>query len=125
MPVIVILEVFENVADVQESVAVEPDIHESGLHTWEDAGAFSFVDAADVGDFFFALDVYFDYLTFFKNRDPPFVGGRGNNQFFRHENSLCVTPAWPGSPFCAGPAWPGPTGRIAARFAPRDFPKIG
>src|SRR2546421_4668460 len=60
-----------------------------------------------------------------ENRDPPFVGGRGDNQFFRHENSLCVTPAWPESPFCAAPAWPGLTGRIAASFCPSEFPKIG
>src|ERR1700730_11471550 len=56
---------------------------------------------------------------------PPFVGGRGNNQFFRHENSLCVTPAEPEPPFCAGPDWPGPTGRIAASLSPAEFPKIG
>jgi hypothetical protein len=60
VPVIVILEIFENVADVQESVAVEADVHESGLHSGEDAGDFSFVDAADEGEFFFALDVNFD-----------------------------------------------------------------
>jgi hypothetical protein len=60
MPVIVVLEVFENVADVQEGVAVEPDVHEGGLHAWEDAGDFSFVDAADEREFFFSLDVDFD-----------------------------------------------------------------
>jgi hypothetical protein len=60
MPVIVVLEVFENVADVQESVAIETNVHESGLHAGEDAGDFSFVDAADEGEFFFALDVNFD-----------------------------------------------------------------
>src|SRR5258708_19213463 len=51
------------------------------------------------------------------------MGGGGNTQFFRHENSLCVTPARPESPFCADPAWPGPTGRIAASFCPADFRK--
>jgi len=43
---------FENVADVQEGVAVEPNVHEGGLHAWEDAGDFSFVDAADEREFF-------------------------------------------------------------------------
>jgi hypothetical protein len=33
MAVIVVLEIFENVADVQEGVAVETDIDEGGLHT--------------------------------------------------------------------------------------------
>src|SRR5256714_13031879 len=125
MPWIVPLEFSETVADVQEGIAVETNVHESGLHAGEDAGDFSFVDAADERDFFFPLDVDFDYLAFFENRDPPFVGGRGDNQFFRHENSLCVTPAWPESPFCAAPAWPGLTGRIAASFCPSEFPKIG
>src|SRR6267378_4754629 len=37
MPGIVVLEVFENVADVQEGVAVETNVHEGGLHAGEDA----------------------------------------------------------------------------------------
>ncbi|PYU69370.1 MAG: hypothetical protein DMG49_13570 [Acidobacteria bacterium] len=60
MPWIVVLEVFENVADVQEGIAVETNVHESGLHAGEDAGDFSFVDAADEREFFFPLDVDFD-----------------------------------------------------------------
>jgi hypothetical protein len=60
VPVVVVLEIFENVADVQEGVAVQANVHESGLHAGEDAGDFSFVDAADEGEFFFALDVNFD-----------------------------------------------------------------
>jgi len=32
MAVIVVLDVFEDVADVEKSVAVETDVHESGLH---------------------------------------------------------------------------------------------
>jgi len=60
MPVIVVLKVFENVADVQESVAVETNVHESGLHAGEYAGDFSFIDAADEREFFFPLDVNFD-----------------------------------------------------------------
>src|SRR6266567_573248 len=60
LSVIVVLEIFENVADVEESVAIEANVHESRLHTGEDAGDSSFVDAADEGEFFFALDVNFD-----------------------------------------------------------------
>src|SRR4029077_3146577 len=44
MAVIVVLEIFENVADVQKGVAVETDIDEGGLHTGEDAGDAAFVD---------------------------------------------------------------------------------
>src|SRR5215470_1368583 len=43
------------------------------------------------------------------------MGGRGNNQFFRHENSLCGTPAWP--EFTAG--------RIAASICPPGARKTG
>jgi hypothetical protein len=60
MPVIVVFQVFENVADVEESVAIQADVHESGLHAGKDAGDFAFVDAADERELFFALDVDFD-----------------------------------------------------------------
>jgi hypothetical protein len=58
--VIVILEIFENVADVEESIAVEADIDEGGLHAGEDARNAAFVNATDQREFFFALDVNFD-----------------------------------------------------------------
>jgi hypothetical protein len=58
--VIIVLEIFEDVADVQEGIAIEADIHERRLHAGEDAGDFAFVDAADEREFFFALDVNFD-----------------------------------------------------------------
>jgi hypothetical protein len=57
---IIVFQIFENVADIQERVAVETDVDESGLHTGKDAGDFSFVDAADQCELFFALDVDFD-----------------------------------------------------------------
>jgi hypothetical protein len=60
LTVIVVLEIFENVADVEESIAIEADVNESRLHAREDAGDFAFVDAADEGELFFALDVNFD-----------------------------------------------------------------
>src|ERR1700686_1150653 len=57
--VIVIFEIFENVADVQEGVAIQTDGDESRLHSRQDASDFTFVDAADEGELFFALDVNF------------------------------------------------------------------
>src|SRR5439155_599180 len=60
VPVIVVFEIFENIADIQESVAIQTDVHESGLHAWQNAGNFSFVDAADESELFFPLDVDFD-----------------------------------------------------------------
>jgi hypothetical protein len=60
VPVVIVFEIFENVADVEEGIAIEADIDESGLHAGEDAGDSAFVDAADEGELFFALDVNFD-----------------------------------------------------------------
>ena len=60
MPVVVILEIFEDVAYVKKGIAIETDIDESGLHAGEDAGDSAFVDTADEGELFFALDVNFD-----------------------------------------------------------------
>jgi hypothetical protein len=58
--VIIVIQIFENITDIEEGVAVETDIHESGLHTRKDASDFAFIDAADEGELFFALDVNFD-----------------------------------------------------------------
>jgi hypothetical protein len=44
---VVLFEILENVAYVEKRVAVETNVHESRLHTGEDAGDFSFIDAAD------------------------------------------------------------------------------
>ena len=60
LAVLVILEVFEDVADVEKRIAVEADVHESRLHAGEDACDFSFVNAADESEFFFPLDVNLD-----------------------------------------------------------------
>jgi len=54
---IIILEIFEYVADVKKSVAIEADVNESRLHTGENAGDAAFVDAAYEREFFFALNV--------------------------------------------------------------------
>jgi hypothetical protein len=60
MPVIVILEVFENVADIKKGIAIKADIDERGLHAGEDAGDSAFVNATYEGELLFALDINFD-----------------------------------------------------------------
>jgi hypothetical protein len=60
MTVVVVFEIFENVADVKECVAVEADVDESRLHARKNARYFSFVDAADKRELFFALNIDFD-----------------------------------------------------------------
>jgi hypothetical protein len=60
MAVVIVFKIFKDVADVEESIAVEADINESGLHAGEDAGDSAFIYTADEGELFFALDVNFD-----------------------------------------------------------------
>src|SRR5450755_2002345 len=60
MTVLIIFQIFENVADVQEGVAVETNVHESGLHTRKHPRYAAFVDTTDQRELFFALDVNFD-----------------------------------------------------------------
>jgi NADH:ubiquinone oxidoreductase subunit 6 (subunit J) len=60
MTVIVIFEIFEDVADVQEGVAIQADVDEGGLHAWKDAGDAAFVNTPDQREFLFALNINFD-----------------------------------------------------------------
>src|ERR1700684_1934394 len=43
--VVEILNFFQEIAHVQESVAIEANLHKGGLHTWQHASNFAFVDA--------------------------------------------------------------------------------
>jgi hypothetical protein len=58
--VVVVFEVFENIADVQEGVPIQANVHKGGLHAWQNSRYFSFVDAADERKFFLALNVDLD-----------------------------------------------------------------
>jgi len=60
VPVVVVFEVFKDVADVQERVSIQANVDESRLHAGEHPRYFSFVDAADESELFFPFDVYFD-----------------------------------------------------------------
>ncbi len=90
--VVVLFQVFQEIADVQEGVAVESDIHKGRLHAGQHACNPSFVDASYERKFFFALNIDFAKLPFFQNGDPRLVRGRGNNQLFGHENSSGASP---------------------------------
>jgi hypothetical protein len=57
---IVVFEVFEDIADVEKGVAIQADVDESRLHAWENASNLAFVDAADERELFFTLNVDFD-----------------------------------------------------------------
>jgi len=45
--VVVVLEMFEKIADVQEGVAIEADINEGRLHTRKNSGDSAFVKTSD------------------------------------------------------------------------------
>jgi hypothetical protein len=60
MTMIVIFEIFENVADVQEGVAVQADVDEGRLHARKDAGDAAFVNTPDQREFLLALNINFD-----------------------------------------------------------------
>jgi hypothetical protein len=59
LAVIIIFQVFENVADVQEGITIQADIDEGRLHAREDASDAALIDTADERKFFFALDINF------------------------------------------------------------------
>ena len=45
--VIVVLEIFEEIADVEKGVAIESDVHKSRLHAGQHACDAAFVNASD------------------------------------------------------------------------------
>jgi len=60
LTMIVILKVFEDVADIQKRIAIQADIHERRLHARQNARDFSLVDAADERELFLTLNVDLD-----------------------------------------------------------------
>jgi hypothetical protein len=57
---IVVFEVFEDIADVEERVAIQADVDKSRLHAREDASDFALVYAADECELFLTLNIDFD-----------------------------------------------------------------
>jgi hypothetical protein len=57
--VVVVFEIFKNVADVKERIAIQADVDECRLHSRQDARHAALINAADEREFFFALDVNF------------------------------------------------------------------
>ena len=60
-----LFDTFEEIAYVQEGVAIEPDFHECRLHAWQDAGDTSFIYAAYERKLFLTFNVILTKLTFF------------------------------------------------------------
>ena len=84
---LILFQVFEEVGDVEEGVAVEPDVYKRRLHPGQDPGDAAFVNAADQPKLFFPLNVDFDNLTLLHQRDLGLVGGGRNHHFLGHADS--------------------------------------
>jgi len=62
---IVFFAVLEEIRDIEESITFQADIHESGLHSRQNARDAALIDASGEGMFVFPLDVDLGHLTIF------------------------------------------------------------
>src|ERR1700756_532590 len=80
------------VGNVQESIALEADIHECRLHSGENSGDAPFVDRSCEGVFVLALKINFSELVVLDEAHLGFVWRRGHKQFFCHAYSGDLRP---------------------------------
>ncbi len=83
-----LFQVFDEIGDVEEGVAVQPDVYEGRLHPGQDPGDPAFVDAADQSELFLALNVNFDDSPLFQQGHLGLVGRSGNHHLLGHTNSF-------------------------------------
>lgn len=76
---VVFLAVFKEVGNVQEGVAVQPDIDECRLHAGQDAFHPALIDRAGYGVFLGPLVVNLSQLVVFEDGDLRLVERRGND----------------------------------------------
>src|ERR1043165_2490327 len=85
---VVVLEVFDDVGDVEEGVALEAEVDEGGLHAGEDFGDAAFVDVADDGALPRPLDPELDDLPFVEHGDARFVLRGVDDDLARHAAAI-------------------------------------
>ncbi len=73
---------FHKVGDVEESVALEANVHKGGLHTGEDASDFAVVNGTSEGIFVLALVVDLGQGVVFDDCQARLVGRAGYIYFF-------------------------------------------
>ena len=78
---VVILELVDDVGDVKEGIAVEPEVDEGRLHAGQDLGYAAFVDVPDDRPLSRALDPYLDDLPLIDNSDARLVLGGIDDDF--------------------------------------------
>src|SRR5271165_406353 len=79
---------FEKIRYVEESIALQPDVDKSRLHTGENSGDATLVDGSGEGVFVIAFVKYFGKLIVLHQRHFGFVGGGRHIQFFVHGRSV-------------------------------------
>ena len=81
------IELFEagdDVADVEKAVPFEAEVNERRLHAGQHFGYPALVDVADHPARALPLDEYLGDLIVLENRDPCFVGARGDDHLLGH-----------------------------------------
>ena len=82
-----LLDGVDDFSDVEERVALEPDVDERRLHPREDLGDPSLVDVADDAALILALDEDLDDLVVLENGDARVVRAGGDDHLLVHGNS--------------------------------------
>jgi len=81
------LELFDSIddlGDVQERIALQPDVNEGGLHAGEDFRDPALVDVANDAALPLALDEDLDDLIVLEDRDPRFEVAGGDDHLLVH-----------------------------------------
>src|SRR5579885_479868 len=76
---VVLLVVLEKVRDIEECVALQPDVHKRRLHAGQHPRHPAFVDASRQRVFVLALEIDFDYLVILDHRHLGFPAGSRDN----------------------------------------------
>ena len=85
-----VLEVFDDVGDVEERIALEPEVDEGRLHAGQDLRDAPFVDVADDGAVPRALDPELDDLPFVEHGDARFVFRSVDDDLARHGRDYVI-----------------------------------
>src|SRR5262245_14013810 len=112
-----LLERGDDVAHIEEAVALEPEINESRLHAGEDFRYPALVDVANHAARALAFDENLGDLIFLENRHPCFVGARGDDHLLGHARNSAQPERSPR--FCRRAY---PSGARAEACAPPETP---
>jgi len=75
---------FQEVCDIEERVALQPEVNECGLHAGKHARYAAVVNGASEGVLVFAFVIDFSELVVFQDREPRLMRRRGNTNLFCH-----------------------------------------